>query len=45
MWFGDSVSLSSWNDLWLKEGMAQMLMFVALEKMAEKVTLRHYFVV
>jgi len=36
MWFGDSVSLSSWNDLWLKEGMAQMLMFVALEHMSEK---------
>ncbi len=25
-WFGDSVSLSSWNEVWLKEGLASYLM-------------------
>lgn len=31
MWFGDLVTQTWWNDLWLKEGMASWLMMVATD--------------
>ena len=30
-WFGDSVSLASWNEVWLKEGLASYLMILWLD--------------
>lgn len=30
-WFGDSVSVASWNEVWLKEGMANYLMVMWLD--------------
>jgi aminopeptidase N len=30
-WFGDAVSLSSWNEVWLKEGLATYLMVLWLD--------------
>ncbi len=30
-WFGDSVSVASWNDVWLKEGLADYLMYMWLD--------------
>jgi aminopeptidase N len=30
-WFGDSVSLASWNEVWLKEGLASYLMYMWLD--------------
>jgi aminopeptidase N len=30
-WFGDSVSLANWNEVWLKEGMASYLMILWLD--------------
>jgi aminopeptidase N len=31
-WFGDSVSLESWKDIWLKEGMATYAQWLWLER-------------
>lgn len=31
MWFGNLVTIKWWNDLWLKESIADFLAFYALE--------------
>lgn len=36
MWFGDQVTCSSWNDIWLNEGFASYAEYLALEYMVSK---------